>query len=157
MGRKTRKRTISPLVAVDVLRMKPLIGLSTDQEGDRTEQQHAKCDGQRGCTVAVVFVASAHLLATTESGTLIALALVGRLVIAAFANNSGVWRKVVHWELDDLNDLAAIFVFESCLVFGTVNGHRFWWDIVCAAGIVRTVALEATDGIALADEDRNQQ
>lgn len=157
MGRKTRKRTISPLVAVDVLRVKPLIGLSTDQEGDRTEQQHAERDGQRGCTVAVIFVTGAHLLAATESGTLIALALVGTLVVTAFTNDSGVWRKVVHRELDDLNDLAAIFVGEASLVFGTVNGHRFRWDIVCAAGIVRTVALVTADGVTLADEDRNQQ
>lgn len=144
-------------MAVDLLRMKPLIGLSTDQEGDCTEQQHAERDGQRGCTVAVVFVASTHLLAATESGTLITLALVGALVVAAFANNSGVWRKIVHRELDDLNDLAAIFVGETSLVFGTVNGHRFRWDIVCAARIVRTVALVTTDGVALVDEDRNQQ
>lgn len=144
-------------MAVDVLRVKPLIGLSTDQERDRTEQQHAERDGQRGCTVAVIFVTGAHLLAASESGTLIALALVGALVVTAFTNNSGVWRKIVHRELDDLNDLAAIFVGEASLVFGTVNGHRFRWDIVCAAGIVRTVALVTADSVTLADEDRNQQ
>lgn len=144
-------------MAVDLLWMKPLIGLSTDQEGDRTEQQHAKRDGQRGCTVAVVIITSAHLLAATESGTLITLALVGALVVAAFANNSGVWRKIVHGELDDLNDLATICVDKACLEIGTVDGHRFRWVIGCAGGVYRTVALVTTDGIALVDEDRNQQ
>lgn len=137
--------------------MKPLIGLSTNQEGDCAEQQDTERDGQRGSAVAVVFVASAHLLAATESGTLVALTLVGRIIPAASANDSGVWWKVVHRELDDLHNLPTEAVLVSLLVVVAVDRHRIRRVIVCAGRVVRTVALEATDGVTLVDEHCKQQ
>lgn len=137
--------------------MEPLIGLSTNQESDGTEQQDTEGDGQCGCTVAIVVVTSAHLLTSTESGTLVAFALVGGLVPTASTDHSVVWRKIVHRELDDLDDLPAEGVLVAVLVIVTVDRHRVRWIVVRAGRILRTVALEATDSITLVDEYRNHQ
>lgn len=139
------------------MELEPLIGLSTNQESDCTEQQHAEGDGQRGCTVAIVIVAGAHLLTSTEPGALVAAALVGGLIPTTSTDHSVVWGQVVHRELDDLDNLPAEGVLVAVLVVVAVDRHRVRRVVVRAGRVLRTVALEATYGITLLDEYRNHQ
>lgn len=137
--------------------MEPLIGLSTNQESDCTEQQDTERDGQCGCTVAIVIVASAHLLTPTETGTLVAFTLVRGFIPTTSTDHSVVWWQIVHRELDDLDDLPAEGVLVAILMIVAVDGHRVRWVVVRAGRVLRAVALEATDSITLVDEYRNHQ
>lgn len=133
------------------------VGLSTNEEGDGGGQQQSQGGLHRRSAIAVVLEAGANLLAATESGTLVALALVGGFVPSAATDQPGVWGQVVDGELDRLVDLPAEGVLVAVLEGVTVNLHFRRRRVVRALRVVRTVANEAPDSVTSVHHERQQQ
>lgn len=139
------------------LRPSNAVGLSTDEEGDGGDQQQSQGGLHRRSTVAVVLEAGANLLATAETGTLVARALVGGFIPSAATDQPGIWGQVVDGELDRLVDLSAEGVLIAVLQGVAVDLHFRRWRVVRALRIIGTVAHEAPNGFTSVHHERQQQ
>lgn len=133
------------------------VGLSTNKEGDGGGQQQSQGGLHRRGAVAVVLEAGTDFLTATEAGTLVALALVGRLIPTAATDQPGVWGQVVHGEFDRLVNLSAEGVLVAVLQGVAVDLHFGRWRVVRALRVICTVADEASDGVTSVHHKRQQQ
>lgn len=154
---KTKNLHLEKLLHTSYTAHECAVGLSTNEEGDGGDQQQSQGGLQRRGTVAVVLEAGANLLTTAESGTLVALALVGGFIPAAATDQPGICGQVVDGELDRLLDLPAEGVLVAVLQGVAVDLHFRGWRVVRALRIICTVADEAPDGVTSVHHERQQQ